>query len=514
MKEFPPSLEESYRVHRGLLVSALARLARQGFVVPPDEGLDFIHAFYADEWPRVVARFDASMARFSTYLFSAFTHFARGRVIRTWRHQRVLQSLGEARSLESSSPGPEEFAERDEIRLAMDRLPRADQQLLQARIVEGTSERGLAVKLGISRHELREACTSALGRLALALNRSSGIGRPEWTLADALWSEERSLDEAATFMGVGRIQIQATHRHLLEVLAATPKSSRDVPQERSVEVKPSTCDLWRALTKKPAGPLIDSLAPKEREELLSHLDECPRCQTLLEDRMTNYLPTDTSPSATAEEWVADLYAALAGPPAPEDIEEQKAREELLRFRQEDEARAALAVSDILLRSLRPELQKRAEGLGLPPLRVFLALEAIAVPAFNAVWLDSRKAGGRPADNTLLALHRDGAVTRGDTLILEPLLVMKGLARASGPALSGPAEVLSWICDTAQSHASAMVGFDTCPLPEDRVAMVLGVRPLGLDLAFRWSPAERRRALERARAVVADQTRPKSSTRGA
>jgi len=40
--------EAAYRQFRRLLLGALARLSRQGFAVPPAEGLDLIHDFFAE----------------------------------------------------------------------------------------------------------------------------------------------------------------------------------------------------------------------------------------------------------------------------------------------------------------------------------------------------------------------------------------------------------------------------------------------------------------------------------
>ena len=48
-----PNIDESYRELRPLFFLALGKLAKQGFVTSPADGLDLIHDFFADEWSNI-----------------------------------------------------------------------------------------------------------------------------------------------------------------------------------------------------------------------------------------------------------------------------------------------------------------------------------------------------------------------------------------------------------------------------------------------------------------------------
>src|SRR4051812_39949290 len=76
------SLDIDYARYRRLLTAALARLARNGYAVPPDEGLDLIHDFFVEAWEGLIHRFDADKASFETYIYGAFIRFARPRIVR------------------------------------------------------------------------------------------------------------------------------------------------------------------------------------------------------------------------------------------------------------------------------------------------------------------------------------------------------------------------------------------------------------------------------------------------
>ena len=49
--------------------------------------------FYVEALPGLLERYDASRARFSTYLYGAFLRFARPRVVRSLRWKQLLVPL-------------------------------------------------------------------------------------------------------------------------------------------------------------------------------------------------------------------------------------------------------------------------------------------------------------------------------------------------------------------------------------------------------------------------------------
>src|SRR4051794_27876736 len=81
------SVAASYRTLQPLFYGALARLAAQGFAVPPADALDLIHDFFLEAWPGITARYDPAQGRKEPYVYRAFIRFARPRIIRLQRLQ-------------------------------------------------------------------------------------------------------------------------------------------------------------------------------------------------------------------------------------------------------------------------------------------------------------------------------------------------------------------------------------------------------------------------------------------
>src|SRR5688572_32018019 len=90
------ALTQAYGWLRPLLLRALGRLARTGFAIPPEEGLDLIHDFIVYEWPSAAARHDPALSDQRTFAYAAFVLYARRRIIklRQWK-----SALSDVRSL-------------------------------------------------------------------------------------------------------------------------------------------------------------------------------------------------------------------------------------------------------------------------------------------------------------------------------------------------------------------------------------------------------------------------------
>src|SRR5262245_45870274 len=97
MQQQPLSIEVAYEKFRGLLFSALAKLAIQGFAVSPDDANDLVHDFFVEAWSGIADRYEPSRASTTTYVYSAFVRFARPRIVRL---QRFRGSLVEPKQLE------------------------------------------------------------------------------------------------------------------------------------------------------------------------------------------------------------------------------------------------------------------------------------------------------------------------------------------------------------------------------------------------------------------------------
>lgn len=221
----PATLEEVYESCTPLLLSGLSRLARQGYRADPATALDLIHDFYLEALPGLFDRFDIRRGRFSTYLYGAFLHFARPRIVRQMRWQAMLADLDEYRgALPRAAP---EFSDAaaDAAADALARLPKPLHKVVVARIVDGLSERDTAKQLKLSRYFVRQHLTEALGRIAVALGEDRRIPEDLRPMALKLWRDERSLMEIARELGLSRAEARRRYHELLDRLSTVLNQS-------------------------------------------------------------------------------------------------------------------------------------------------------------------------------------------------------------------------------------------------------------------------------------------------
>lgn len=202
-----------YERFRALFFSALAGLARRGYVAAPDEGLDLIHDFFVEAWPTIVERHDPNLSRFSTYAYKAFVQFARPRIVRLRRWGRQLDV-----------PPPESETDVEtsidiaRMQNAFATLGKRDRELLEARFVLGRSEREIAQSLGTTRYRTREMLVGALAGLVSALQDKALTESSTWAIAVGLWRDGRSMADVAASMNLTESQVRARKRKLLEAL--------------------------------------------------------------------------------------------------------------------------------------------------------------------------------------------------------------------------------------------------------------------------------------------------------
>ena len=126
MQEHAPTLEGAYRQYRGLLFSALGRLAAQGFAVPPSDAADLVHDFFVEAWGGIAERYEPERAELGTYIYAAFVRFARPRIVRLQQFRgslvepREVERLAEA---ESDAPEPGDVLDLQRLHNAIIALP-------------------------------------------------------------------------------------------------------------------------------------------------------------------------------------------------------------------------------------------------------------------------------------------------------------------------------------------------------------------------------------------------------
>jgi DNA-directed RNA polymerase specialized sigma24 family protein len=210
-----------YERYTPLLLAGLGRLAAKGYDVNPADALGVVHDFYVEALPGILERYDASRGSFATYIYGAFLHFARPRIVRELRWQRLLMPFDDAVE-HAAGHGGEKTADGllDELAAAYGELPKPLRAALERRLAKGESERATARRLEITRYELRQRVAEALGRLAIAVGRDEAIPEELRGLAVRLWRDEAPLMQVARERGWSRQEAHAKLHALVRSLGA------------------------------------------------------------------------------------------------------------------------------------------------------------------------------------------------------------------------------------------------------------------------------------------------------
>ncbi len=221
--------EGAYLGLRRMLFGALARLARQGFTVPPTDAMDLIQGFFAEAWPAVKANFDPDRGtKLETYVYAAFVRFARPRIAELHRWRSLLVDAGELAQIPDRPArlaSPE--SERDLLAIsdAVRALSPLHRSVLTAYLTaERPSERAIAEKLSFSRHRLRQTLVEAFAQVAVALGERGRIPESDWRVARALWEEGRTVADAARSLGVTAQQVRNARERIGALLVEQLRS--------------------------------------------------------------------------------------------------------------------------------------------------------------------------------------------------------------------------------------------------------------------------------------------------
>ncbi len=199
-----------------LLLSALARLHRQGFACLPDEAHDLIQTFTLEVLPGLQERYDPTRGSFRTYAYGAFLRFSRPRIVRSRRLRNLVhENVG---SLDFPASSPPEFSEEDllAVRAALNSLDAQTRAVVELRFETALSEREAARRLDMSRYSFREATAEALGRLAVALQVPS-IPPEDRSVLHALWVEQRPIADVASEHSTTPAAVRRIRQRVLSV---------------------------------------------------------------------------------------------------------------------------------------------------------------------------------------------------------------------------------------------------------------------------------------------------------
>lgn len=486
----------AYEELRPHLLGALARLARQGFSVPPWDGLDLIHDFFLEAWDGINARYDPSKGTFEAYVYAAFVHFVRPRIIKL---RRLQSSLVEPEQLDLLHGGEEEGEEelyvlpedsKHVVREAVSRLrPREREILSRYLYANPRAERMLARKFSLSRYGLRQTLVDALGRVTVRLDKPGRMPDRDWKVATALWRDQRTIDETAAYLGLTPHQVREANsrnvRLLTEALkryhptgGAQPRRNTMRPQKNLIPPH----DLLERAIKSPGNEELLGQVRERADEVLAALENSESFG-LSEEELRSVDPL----------WVAEVYEAMAAA-APRGDENSYAAEALFNANQEEEASIGTAFRETLLADLpeyllrierwfpqsapRVDEQERRELMeepsvragmpcalplvpyGVTPLTVFYATEAVSSLLDRMMRYEMI----RPDVPVALEMNRVEVEGRGSDLLNVGLLVdeIERVSECHGDIARG---LYSWSVQAAQYKPFLFGGFRASPRGE-------------------------------------------------
>src|ERR1035441_470346 len=346
---------EAYTQFRPVLLRALSGLARRGFAVNPVDGIDFIHDFFLDEWEAVCSNFDSEKGNFESYVYGAFVHFARPRIVRLRRLQDFLvdpQWLDSTKAQHDTENQVSSSLDTTYLLSVIETLPKLERELLVAFLYSADrSERSVARRFAISRYRVREILVDALGKIVAVFPRPSSIEEGDWRIARSVWGERRTIQETAVLFempllgvknAIGRSSLSIAEM-LRQFHLGAGGSSMNIPQEE----RSAAAELLRRTLYSPGN-----------EELLSNLKASAKEVLAVIESADITLSTGTEPDGL---WIARVYEALAGateaPPTPQQLEIEQA---LLEMERTDLAAIGKAFVETLLPDLPITLTRFSE----------------------------------------------------------------------------------------------------------------------------------------------------------
>jgi RNA polymerase sigma factor (sigma-70 family) len=201
---------------RPLMLKALGHLARQGFVIPPQDAQDLLQSFFLSEWEPLQRTRDHDRP-LAPYLFRAFANFARNWALRESRYRRVLENA--SRALGNLRPSEHSAWDVFDVNEALSRLSQPDRQVLQI-YMKDQSQRSAAVALGVSRHEARQRIVEALGRFVVSLGHLPNTTEAGWDVARLMWGDQRSIEDCAIILQLDVAEVRRLHEHNLDVVGS------------------------------------------------------------------------------------------------------------------------------------------------------------------------------------------------------------------------------------------------------------------------------------------------------
>lgn len=504
-----PTLQEAYQNLRPLLFDALSRFARQGLAVLPSDAMDLIHDFFVEAWEKVTAGYDPKKGRLEPYVYGAFVHFARPRIVRLLRMQRdlvdpaVLPTV--AKDLRTNAETDPEFLhDREVVRDALGQLSGKEREILLGYFDSDASERALARQFKLSRYKLREELLTSMGKVVVWMDRHKEFSQSDWKIAVSLWQEQRSVAETAGCLGITEAQVRHGHERNIRIVAALLEDQQSEKSERrntSMKRNPTQTgmDAVTALQQLFLSSGDEELLRKAQghaQEMLIAMDEVEWDETM-DAAMAEHLDPL---------WVAKVYETLAKPYVKQ--EDIGLFQSMFEARKEDERSIGQTFEEVLLSRIPPgavralwpyfdslppvpleqrELLLKSPSVmasrtanvltkwGITPVTIVSAMDAVGA-------LVQRKLRREKFSSFPIVLSKDNLVP-GDQ-VLDYQTVAKEIRFVTRSPVETSRRIVDWTVDAAQYVPFLYDGLMATPCGKG-ICLI----PAGMDfesLAERWS----------------------------
>ncbi len=485
----------TFEEHKPTMFAALARLARQGYVVAPGEALELMHDFYVEAWGDLQQRYDTHKGAFDTYLYSAFLYFARPRIAEDHKWRQYLRPLDDIERAELSRAHLEQepqtpFHDVSVVRRAFSALSPEDQRVLELRVVDGQSERQAARRLEMSRYKLRQATARALARLSLEVGESGLLDEQQWCFARRLWDEERSLADAADACDMTTHQGRVAQKELLERLASSLVDTRSntppqSPNTTSHEQRRTTMSPYKPRQREDKEGRTMLREPEAVDELVVRLAESADDDELRGqvrerwDEVASYL--DEHPDVLAE--YEDLLPALYEIMGTEVLDVERANE-LDEFVRRHRREVRRAVRDVLLPQLprnaqEPSWLREADDIAA----IFDVANGFSMMLRRLQQFHPRCASGEFELTPNGELRCRGTVVAMPDALFQDIHLSTGLPREIAPS------VVEWLVESARSVPRLVIDAMAEPINgKDTVIALVEPRSPG-NLYEWWSPSD-------------------------
>jgi RNA polymerase sigma factor (sigma-70 family) len=377
----PNAWAKAYALYRPLLFNALSRLARRGYVTPPDEGLDLIHDFFLEAWDGVNYAYDPAKSKFETYLYGSFVQFARPRIIRLrrWREGLVQPSdLAELAPSRLTVEATQEFQpDLAAIANAVSRLSDFDRNVLLAYLTDqASSERELAQRFSLTRYRLRMCVADAFGKMAVHLGDMGPIGGLLRSVLLALWRDGRTVKETAQLLEISIPEVQAMRTHLYKMVSDASHGGGGSSRSKGQGFGGMPDFLITVLRAEASPRSVEELRAKSAQ-IIAFMEDAAG-EEFFAKHASDFKP----------ESIAQLYAAL-GSDAVLDQEDQALLDSMLQASDAEEKDVGKAFWQVLLPSLPSKLRFFEEV-------VFRSAPRIDGPHYKALLSEPSVISGGPA----------------------------------------------------------------------------------------------------------------------